>query len=70
MRIDDSISAVVTGGASGLGLATVKALREAGLLAHGAGGYGLTPLGVDLLRRIGDLPAFAARWSLGQTRKR
>lgn len=30
MRIDSSISAVVTGGASGLGLATVKALREAG----------------------------------------
>lgn len=30
MRINSSISAVVTGGASGLGLATVKALREAG----------------------------------------
>ncbi len=30
MRIDSSISAVVTGGASGLGLASVKALREAG----------------------------------------
>ena len=30
MRIDSSISVVVTGGASGLGLASVKALREAG----------------------------------------
>jgi len=30
MKIDSSISAVVTGGASGLGLATVKALRAAG----------------------------------------
>ncbi|HEY8384744.1 MAG TPA: SDR family NAD(P)-dependent oxidoreductase [Porticoccaceae bacterium] len=30
MKIDSSLSAVVTGGASGLGLATVKALREAG----------------------------------------
>src|SRR5579871_5730927 len=30
MRIDPSISAIVTGGASGLGLATVKALRAAG----------------------------------------
>jgi NAD(P)-dependent dehydrogenase (short-subunit alcohol dehydrogenase family) len=30
MHIDSSISAVVTGGASGLGLATVKALRAAG----------------------------------------
>jgi len=30
MKIDSSISAIVTGGASGLGLATVKALRAAG----------------------------------------
>jgi len=30
MRIDSSISAIVTGGASGLGLASVKALRAAG----------------------------------------
>jgi NAD(P)-dependent dehydrogenase (short-subunit alcohol dehydrogenase family) len=30
MQINSSLSAVVTGGASGLGLATVKALREAG----------------------------------------
>jgi len=30
MLIDSSLAAVVTGGASGLGLATVKALREAG----------------------------------------
>lgn len=30
MRIDSNLAAVVTGGASGLGLATVKALREAG----------------------------------------
>ena len=30
MKIDSSTSAIVTGGASGLGLATVKALRAAG----------------------------------------
>lgn len=30
MKIDSTVSAIVTGGASGLGLATVKALREAG----------------------------------------
>src|SRR5580658_6150816 len=30
MKIDHSLAAVVTGGASGLGLATVKALRAAG----------------------------------------
>ncbi len=31
MKIDSSISAVVTGGSSGLGLATVKALRDLGV---------------------------------------
>src|SRR3546814_6543407 len=31
MKIDSSLAAVVTGGASGLGLATVKALRAAGV---------------------------------------
>lgn len=31
MKIDSSIAAIVTGGASGLGLATVKALRAAGV---------------------------------------
>lgn len=31
MKIDSSLAAVVTGGASGLGLATVKALREQGV---------------------------------------
>jgi NAD(P)-dependent dehydrogenase (short-subunit alcohol dehydrogenase family) len=31
MRIDPSVSAIVTGGASGLGLGTVKALRAAGV---------------------------------------
>jgi NAD(P)-dependent dehydrogenase (short-subunit alcohol dehydrogenase family) len=30
MKIDKSLAAIVTGGASGLGLATVKALRDAG----------------------------------------
>ena len=30
MNIDSSVAAVVTGGASGLGLATVKALRATG----------------------------------------
>lgn len=31
MKINSSLSAIVTGGASGLGLATVRALREAGV---------------------------------------
>ena len=31
MKLDSSVSAVVTGGASGLGKATVKALRDLGV---------------------------------------
>ena len=31
MKLDSSVSAIVTGGASGLGGATVKALRAAGV---------------------------------------
>jgi NAD(P)-dependent dehydrogenase (short-subunit alcohol dehydrogenase family) len=31
MKIDSSLAAIVTGGASGLGLATVKALRAVGV---------------------------------------
>ena len=33
----------------------IKALREAGLLTHGSEGYIVTPLGADLLKRLGDL---------------
>lgn len=48
----------------------IKELREAGLLNHGADGYVVTPAGSDLLRRLSDLPSFAAKWSAIQTRKR
>lgn len=48
----------------------IKELREAGLLGHGQDGYCLTPAGADLLRRLGDLPAFAARWSSGLGRRK
>ncbi len=50
--------------------ARLKELREAGLLAHTGEGYGVTPLGAELLRRMNELPAFAARWALGQTRRK
>ena len=48
----------------------IKELREAGLMDHGPDGYCVTPSGVDLLRRINDLQAFAARWAVVQGRKK
>jgi DNA-binding HxlR family transcriptional regulator len=48
----------------------IKELREAGLLNHGNEGYIVTTAGSDLLRRLSDLPAFAAKWSAIQTRKK
>jgi DNA-binding HxlR family transcriptional regulator len=47
----------------------IKELREAGIVAHGSEGYSLTLSGQDLLKRLSDLQAFAARWQLGQVRK-
>jgi DNA-binding HxlR family transcriptional regulator len=47
----------------------VKELREAGLLSHAGEGYFLTPAGADLAKRLGDLPAFAAKWASSLTRQ-
>jgi DNA-binding HxlR family transcriptional regulator len=47
----------------------IKALREAGLLSHGSEGYIVTPLGADLLKRLGDLQAFANKWTTLQAAK-
>jgi DNA-binding HxlR family transcriptional regulator len=47
----------------------IKELREAGLLGHGSDGYCITPAGADLVRRLSELPAFAARW-VQQARKK
>ncbi len=46
----------------------IKELREAGLLTHVNEGYCLTPAGVELVRRLSDLPAFAAKWASGLTK--
>lgn len=46
----------------------IKELREAGLLTHGAEGYLLTPSGADLVRRFGELPAFAHKWATARPR--
>ena len=48
----------------------IKALREAGLMAHGDDGYIVTSAGADLLRRLNELPAFATRWAAAQARKK
>ena len=47
----------------------IKELREAGLLAHGNEGYALTASGTDLLKRMGDLQAFATKWTAARARK-
>jgi len=48
----------------------IKELREAGLMDHGNHGYVVTHLGADLLKRLGELPAFATKWTTSQTRKK
>jgi DNA-binding HxlR family transcriptional regulator len=48
----------------------IKELREAGLVHHNNEGYIVTPTGSDLLKRMGELPAFAAKWSAMQAKKK
>ena len=48
----------------------IKEMREAGLLDHGSSGYLVTPLGSDLLKRMGDLSAFATKWAAAQAKKK
>ena len=40
----------------------IKELRAAGLMTHGTSGYTLTTLGTELLKRLGEIPAFAGKW--------
>jgi len=47
----------------------IKELREAGLMTHGSDGYSVTHLGADLLKRLGDLQAFAGKWATSQAKK-
>lgn len=48
----------------------IKELRHAGLMSHGDDGYIVTSVGADLLKRMGDWPAFAVRWSAAQAKKK
>ncbi len=47
----------------------IKEMREAALMTHGSDGYALTPVGLDLLKRMGDLQAFATKWAQSQAKK-
>jgi DNA-binding HxlR family transcriptional regulator len=47
----------------------IKELRESGLLTHGSEGYIVTSMGADLLKRLGDLQAFAGKWAATQAKK-
>lgn len=47
----------------------IKNLRAAGLLTHVKDGYVLTPSGADLLKRLGELPAFATKWAASQAQQ-
>jgi DNA-binding HxlR family transcriptional regulator len=44
-------------------------VREAALLTHGSEGYVLTPAGMDLLKRLHDVQAFAHKWAASQAKK-
>ncbi|MEP6773120.1 MAG: transcriptional regulator, partial [Polaromonas sp.] len=46
----------------------IKELRAAGLMNHGPEGYTVTPMGADLLKRLNDMQAFAAKWSSSQVK--
>ncbi|WP_048441543.1 helix-turn-helix domain-containing protein [Caenimonas sp. SL110] len=48
----------------------IKEMREAGLVTHGTDGYIITAMGADLLKRLGELPAFAAKWVAAQAKKK
>jgi DNA-binding HxlR family transcriptional regulator len=48
----------------------IKELREAGFVNHGNDGYIVTPAGSDLLKRLAELPAFAAKWVAIQAKKK
>ena len=48
----------------------IKELREAGFMDHGPDGYIATPSGHELIKRLSDLPPFAAKWASAQARKK
>ena len=47
----------------------LKELRGAGLITHGKDGYLLTPTGLELVKRLTEIPPFALKWATQQDRK-
>jgi DNA-binding HxlR family transcriptional regulator len=47
----------------------IKELRQATLITHGKDGYVVTSQGADLLKRWGEVPAFAVKWAASQAKK-
>ena len=47
----------------------IKEMREAGFIDHGSDGYTVTAPGLDLLKRLSDVQAFATRWVAGRAKK-
>jgi DNA-binding HxlR family transcriptional regulator len=48
----------------------IKELTAAGLLTHQPGGYHVTPMGMDLLKRMAEFTPFASKWVHQQSRKK
>ena len=48
----------------------IKELRQAGFMGHDDDGYIVTASGLDLLKRMAELPAFASRWAATQAKKK
>ena len=47
----------------------ITEMREAGFIDHGSDGYTVTAPGLDLLKRLSDVQAFATRWVAGRAKK-
>jgi DNA-binding HxlR family transcriptional regulator len=48
----------------------LKELRAASLVSHGDSGYSLTSAGTDLIKRLGDLSAFAIKWHASKAKRK
>ncbi len=48
----------------------LKELRAANLVGHGDSGYSLTNGGGDLLKRMSEMGAYAAKWTTAKAKKK
>jgi DNA-binding HxlR family transcriptional regulator len=47
----------------------LKELRATGLIHHDSEGYLLTATGIELVRRLGEMTAYAPKWAASLSRK-